>query len=88
MSYQNLSKEKLITKLLEVETERNNLVSLYLTADSLLKDSTAYITYLLSSRVELEEELINLKENIKIDFSVKEEFEKIRAELREVENQK
>lgn len=86
--YQKLSKEKLITKLLEVETERNNLVSLYLTADSLLKDSTAYITYLLSSRVELEEELINLKENIKIDFSVKEEFEKIRAELREVENQK
>lgn len=84
MSYQNFNKEKLITKLLEVETERNNLVSLYLTADSLLKDSTAYITYLLSSRVELEEELINLKEN----FSVKEEFEKIRAELREVENQK
>ncbi len=88
MSYQKLSKDQLITKLLEVESERNNLVSLYLTADSLLKDSTAYITYLLSSRVELEEELINLKENIKIPFSVKEEFEKIRAELREMENQK
>lgn len=39
--YQNLSKDQLIEKILELQDERNNLVSLYLTADSLLKDSTA-----------------------------------------------
>ena len=80
-----ISKKQLIEKILGLEKERNELLSLYLTANSLIKDSTSYITYLWSDKVDLEEEIIHLRESKKIKFNVAEEFKKIRTEVRELE---
>lgn len=84
----HLSKKQLQEKILELEKERASLISLYLASDNLIKDSKAYITDLLTTRMELEEEIKNLKSYIKTPFSVKNEFEKIKLELRKLEENK
>ncbi len=83
-----LSKKELIEKIEELESERNELLSLYLTASSLLRDSNNYIASLWSDKVDLKEEIIVLKESKKINFSVQEEFANIKAELRELDEKK
>ncbi|MCG3669108.1 hypothetical protein L5F33_02435 [Aliarcobacter butzleri] len=83
-----LSKEKLNEKIEELENERNELISLYLTASSLLRDTNNYIATLWTDKAELQEELIVLKESKKINFNVQEEFANIKAELRELEEKK
>lgn len=83
--YQKLSKDQVIKKLLETELERNNLIKLYLTADSLIRDSSAYIIELLTSKALLEDEISNLLSSDITPFNVKEEMEKIKAELRALE---
>ncbi|MBF7065435.1 hypothetical protein ACN2C0_10295 [Aliarcobacter butzleri] len=83
-----LSKEKLIEKIQELENERTELLSLYLTASSLLRDTNNYIATLWTDKADLQEELIVLKESKKINFNVQEEFANIKAELRELEEKK
>ncbi|CAM3901131.1 hypothetical protein CP963_09185 [Arcobacter cloacae] len=84
----HLSKKQLQEKILELEKERAILISLYIASDNLIKDSKAYITDLLTTRMELEEEIKNLKSYIKTPFSAKDEFEKIKLELRKLEENK
>ena len=79
------SKRELQEKILELEKEKTSLISLYLASDNLIKDSTAYITDLLTTRMELEEEIKNLKNHIKIPFNVKKEMQSIKAEVRALE---
>ncbi|MFW0695494.1 hypothetical protein ACN09X_03775 [Aliarcobacter butzleri] len=83
-----LSKKQLIEKIQEVQSERDELLSLYLTASSLLRDTNNYIATLWGDKAELQEELIVLKESKKINFNVQEEFANIKAELRELEEKK
>ncbi|MFY4857625.1 hypothetical protein ACOTVL_04110 [Aliarcobacter butzleri] len=83
-----LSKKQLIEKIQEVQSERDELLSLYLTASSLLRDTNNYIATLWGDKAELQEELIVLKESKKINFNVKAEFETIKAELRELDEKK
>lgn len=83
-----LSKEKLIEKIQELENERTELLSLYLTASSLLRDTNNYIATLWTDKADLQEELIVLKESKKINFNVQEEFANIKAELRELDEKK
>ncbi|MEV9594026.1 hypothetical protein AB0W31_06365 [Aliarcobacter butzleri] len=83
-----LSKEKLIEKIQELENERTELLSLYLTASSLLRDTNNYIATLWTDKADLQEELIVLKESKRINFNVQEEFANIKAELRELEEKK
>lgn len=83
-----LSKKELIEKIQEIENERTELLSLYLTASSLLRDTNNYIATLWTDKADLQEELIVLKESKKINFNVQEEFANIKAELRELEEKK
>ncbi|MEV9643002.1 hypothetical protein [Aliarcobacter butzleri] len=82
------SKKELIEKIQELENERTELLSLYLTASSLLRDTNNYIATLWTDKADLQEELIVLKESKKINFNVQEEFANIKAELRELEEKK
>ncbi|MCG3699924.1 hypothetical protein L5F42_08765 [Aliarcobacter butzleri] len=83
-----LSKKKLIEKIQELENERTELLSLYLTTSCLLRDTNNYIATLWTDKADLQEELIVLKESKKINFNVQEEFANIKAELRELEEKK
>lgn len=74
----HLNKKQLQEKILELEKERVILISLYLASDNLIKDSKAYITDLLTTRMELEEEIKNLKNHIKIPFNVKKFLDEIK----------
>lgn len=85
---QKLSRDELIEKIEEIESERNELLSLYLTASSLLRDTNNYIATLWTDKADLQEELIVLKQSKKINFNVQEEFANIKAELRELEDKK
>lgn len=82
------SKKELLEKIQELETERTELLSLYLTASSLLRETNKYIATLWGDKADLQEELIVLKESKKINFNVKAEFETIKAELRELDEKK
>lgn len=86
--YQKLSRDELIEKIEEIESERNELLSLYLTASSLIREANNYIATLWGYNADLKEELIVLKESKKINFNVKAEFETIKAELRELDEKK
>ena len=81
----HLSKKQLIEKILLVEQERTSLIKLYLASDNLIKEATTYISDLWMTRMELEDEIKNLKNHIKIPFNVKVEMEKIKAEVRALE---
>lgn len=83
-----LNKEELIARIQELQIERDELLSLYLTASSLLTDTNNYIATLWSDKADLQEEIIVLKESKKINFSVQEEFANIKAELRELDEKK
>ncbi|RZV18253.1 hypothetical protein [Aliarcobacter butzleri] len=82
------SKKELIEKIQELEDEKAELLSLYLTASSLFRETNNYIATLWDDKAKLQEELIFLKENKKINFNVKAEFETIKAELRELDEKK
>ncbi|PZP13279.1 MAG: hypothetical protein DI602_06670 [Aliarcobacter butzleri] len=86
--YQKLSRDELIEKIEEIESERNELLSLYLTASSLIREANNYIATLWGDNADLKEELIVLKESKKINFNVQEEFANIKAELRELDEKK
>lgn len=79
--YQKLSRKELIEKILLLEQERTSLIKLYLASDNLIKDSTAYISDLWMSRLELQEENKNLKNYIRVPFDVKKEMQKIKEEV-------
>ena len=81
----HLSKKQLIEKILLLEQERTSLIKLYLASDNLIKDSTSYISDLWMTRLELEEENKNLKNYIRIPFDVKKEMQKIKEEVRTLE---
>ncbi|MFW2466799.1 hypothetical protein ACN4FW_11310, partial [Aliarcobacter butzleri] len=83
-----LSKEELIARIQELQIERDEILSLYLTASRLLTDTNNYIATLWSDKADLQEEIIVLKESKKINFSVQEEFANIKAELRELDEKK
>ncbi|WP_321469308.1 hypothetical protein [Halarcobacter sp.] len=83
--YQSLTKQQLIKKLNEVENERNSIVELYLIADSLIKQSTSYIFDLSTQRAELEDDNKRLKKQLEVPFDIKGEMQKIKDELRELE---
>lgn len=82
------SKKELLEKIQELETERTELLSLYLTASSLLRETNKYIATLWTDKADLQEEIIVLKESKKINFNVQEEFANIKAELRELDEKK
>lgn len=86
--YQELSRDELIEKIEELENERTELLSLYLTASGLLRETNHYIATLWTDKADLQEELIVLKQSKKINFNVQEEFANIKAELRELEEKK
>ena len=83
-----LSKEELIARIQELQIERDEILSLYLTASRLLTDTNNYIATLWSDKADLQEEIIVLKESKKINFNVQEEFANIKAELRELDEKK
>ncbi|WP_321467911.1 hypothetical protein [Halarcobacter sp.] len=83
--YQSLTKQQLIKKLNEVENKRNSIVELYLIADSLIKQSTSYIFDLSTQRAELEDDNKRLKKQLEVPFDIKGEMQKIKDELRELE---
>ena len=83
-----LSKEELTARIQELQIERDEILSLYLTASRLLTDTNNYIATLWSDKADLQEEIIVLKESKKINFNVQEEFANIKAELRELEEKK
>ena len=83
-----LSKEELIARIQELQIERDEILSLYLTTSSLLTDTNNYIATLWSDKADLQEEIIVLKESKKINFNVQEEFANIKAELRELDEKK
>ncbi|MDN5082230.1 hypothetical protein [Aliarcobacter butzleri] len=83
-----LSKEELSARIQELQIERDEILSLYLTTSSLLTDTNNYIATLWSDKADLQEEIIVLKESKKINFSVQEEFANIKAELRELDEKK
>lgn len=83
--YQKLSRKELIEKILLLEHERTSLTKLYLASDNLIKDATSYISDLWMTRIELEEENKNLKNSIRIPFDVKKEMQKIKEEVRTLE---
>ncbi|WP_419142074.1 hypothetical protein [Aliarcobacter butzleri] len=87
MIYQS-SKKELLEKIQELEDERTELLSLYLTASSLFRETNNYIATLWEDNANLKEELIVLKQSKKINFNVQEEFANIKAELRELEEKK
>lgn len=86
--YQKLSRDELIEKIEEIENERTELLSLYLTASNLIREANNYIATLWTDKAELQEEIIILKESKKIKFNVHEEFANIKAELREFDEKK
>lgn len=86
--YDELSKEELIARIQELQIERDELLSLYLTTSRLLTDTNNYIATLWSDKADLQEEIIVLKESKKINFNVQEEFANIKAELRELDEEK
>ncbi|MBF7070593.1 hypothetical protein [Aliarcobacter butzleri] len=83
-----LSKKELTARIQELQIERDELLSLYLTTSSLLTDTNNYIATLWSDKADLQEEIIVLKESKKINFNVQEEFANIKAELRELDEKK
>ncbi|MCT7619187.1 hypothetical protein [Aliarcobacter butzleri] len=83
-----LSKEELIARIQELQIERDEILSLYLTTSRLLTDTNNYIATLWSDKADLQEEIIVLKESKKINFNVQEEFANIKAELRELDEKK
>ncbi|WP_323595487.1 hypothetical protein [Aliarcobacter butzleri] len=82
------SKEELIARIQELQIERDEILSLYLTTSSLLTDTNNYIATLWSDKADLQEEIIVLKESKKINFNVQEEFANIKAELRQLDEKK
>lgn len=78
--YQKLSRDELTKKLLETELERNALIKLYLVTDGLVRDLSAYVIEILTSKVELEDEISNLTSDK--PFNSKEYFERIKTELK------
>lgn len=83
-----LSKKELSARIQELQIERDEILSLYLTTSSLLTETNNYIATLWSDKADLQEEIIVLKESKKINFSVQEEFANIKAELRELDEKK
>ncbi|MCG3660098.1 hypothetical protein [Aliarcobacter butzleri] len=82
------SKKELMARIQELEDEKAELLSLYLTASSLFRETNNYIATLWDDNANLKEELIVLKQSKKINFNVQEEFANIKAELRELEEKK
>lgn len=83
--YQKSTRKELISRIMLLEHEKDTLIKLYLASDNLIKDSTAYISDLWMTRIELEEENKNLKNFIRIPFDVKKEMQNIKAEVRALE---
>lgn len=79
--YQKLSRDELTKKLLETELERNALIKLYLVTDGLVRDLSTYVIEILTSKVQLEDEISNLTSDK--PFSAKELLEQIKEELEE-----
>lgn len=77
-----------MARIQELEDEKAELLSLYLTASSLFRETNNYIATLWDDNANLKEELIVLKQSKKINFNVQEEFANIKAELRELEEKK
>ena len=84
--YQKLSRDELTKKLLETELERNALIKLYLVTDELIRDLSSYVIEILTSKVQLEDEISDLTSDK--PFDVKEVCEKIKLEVRELEEKK
>ncbi|MCG3658727.1 hypothetical protein [Aliarcobacter butzleri] len=78
--YEKLSRDELTKKLLEIELERNALIKLYLVTDGLVRDLSAYVIEILTSKVELEDEISDLTSDK--PFNSKEYFERIKTELK------
>ena len=86
--YELSKEEELIARIQELQIERDEILSLYLTTSRLLTDTNNYIATLWSDKADLQEEIIVLKESKKINFNVQEEFANIKAELRELDEKK